>query len=184
MTDKEKKLRKIAREVERCPLCRTWGAGKAVPGEGNPDADIVFIGEAPGGEEAQTGRPFVGRSGQFLRERIRRIGLGEGEVFITSPVHYRPLRGTPSIENILHGKTHLIKQLAVIDPRILVLMGNTACLALLGEKVGLVERHGQVIQRDGRSYLVTFHPAFAMRFPEGKKGFDEDFEVLRRLAGK
>lgn len=179
--EKQEALAKIAREIEDCLLCRQWGTGKAVPGEGNADARIVFIGEAPGSKEAETGRPFIGRSGKFLREAIRAIGLREEEVFITSPVHFLPLRGTPSKENISHGSIHLFKQLSVIDPEMVVLLGNTACLALLGKRPEIVKEHGEIIRQNGRTLLLTFHPAYAIRFPSGKKGFLRDFEKLRTL---
>ena len=92
-----------------------------MPGEGNPDAHIIFLGEAPGKNEAATGRPFIGRSGQLLRKMIRSLGLKESDVFITRPVKYLPDRGTPSKEQIAHGRTHLTKQLTVINPKIIVL---------------------------------------------------------------
>lgn len=181
MNNKLKELEKIACEIRRCRLCKRWGKGLAVPGEGNPDAKIVFIGEAPGSEEAKTGRPFVGRSGRFLRKMIRSIGLKEEEVFITSPVQYRPVRGTPAKENIIHGLSHLIKQLTVINPGIVVLLGSTACFALLNKKVEVSVEHGKAINKDGRTYFITFHPAYAMRFPDAKKRFIEDFKKLKGL---
>lgn len=153
----------------------------AVPGEGGPDAMIVFIGEAPGKEEARTGRPFVGRSGKFLRERITQIGLRESDIFITSPVHYLPRRGAPSKNMTVHGREHLLKQLAVINPRIIVLLGNTASFAILDKKVLISKEHGSIVQRDGRTYFITFHPAYAMRFPDGKKMFTRDLAKLKRL---
>ncbi len=182
--DKAKELAKIAGEIERCPLCRKWGKGKAVPGEGNPDAEIVFIGEAPGREEAETGRPFVGRSGKFLRAMIRQILLDEKDVFITSPVKYLPLIGTPSKENVIHGRSHLVRQISIIDPGIIVLLGNTACLALLQRKVQVEKQHGSTIEKDGRTYLITFHPASAIRFPYAKQCFLNDFDELKKLIGK
>ena len=102
--DKTKELLNIAREIEKCALCKKWGTGAPVPGEGNPEAKVVFIGEAPGRQEAKTGRPVVGRSGKLLRATMLEAGLSEEEVYITSPVKYLPLRGTPSRENILHAK--------------------------------------------------------------------------------
>ncbi len=182
--NKAKELAKIAGEIEKCPLCIKWGKGKAVPGEGNPDAGIVFIGEAPGTEEAETGRPFVGRSGKFLRAMMRQIPLDEKEVFITSPVKYLPLIGPPSKENIIHARSHLLRQLSVIDPGIIVLLGSTACLALLEEKVQVEKQHGSMIEKDGRTYLITFHPASAMRFPYAKQCFLDDFDELKRLIEK
>ncbi len=180
--DKEKQLLSIAQEIEKCPLCRKGGTGKSVPGEGNADADIVFIGEAPGREEAKLGRPFIGRSGRLLRKAIQGIGLKEEEVFITSPVKYLPVHGTPSRESILHGREHLLKQLSIIGPQVVVLLGNVACAALIGERVRISKEHGRVIRREGRIYFVTYHPAYALRFPAGKEEFLKDFQTLRRLT--
>ena len=183
--DKGKELSKIADEIEKCSLCKKWGTGKPVPGEGNPDARIVFVGEAPGKQEARTGRPFIGRSGRLLRATISDVGLSEKDVYITSPVKYLPLRGTPSRENILHSRTHLFRQLSVISPRIVVLLGATACLALLDRKVEMTKEHGSIIRESGVTYFLTFHPAYALRFPEGKKGFLRDFhEALRTDSGR
>jgi uracil-DNA glycosylase len=182
--DKETELNGIADEIRRCSLCRRWGKGKPVPGEGNPDAEIVFIGEAPGKTEAATGRPFVGRSGTFLRSVIRETGLDEQDVFITSPVQYLPLSGTPVKENVMHSRDHLLKQLSVIDPGLIVLMGKTACFALLDREISIADEHGNVVQKDGRTYLATFHPAYAMRFPEGKEAFISDFRKLKKLINR
>jgi len=182
--NKKKDLLRIAEEIEKCALCKKWGTGKPVPGEGNPDARIVFVGEAPGKHEAKTGRPFIGRSGRLLRAMISEAGLLEEDVYITSPVKYLPLRGTPSRENIVHAKSHLLRQLSVIGPEIVVLLGSTACLAILGRKVEMAKEHGNVISESGITYFPTFHPAYAMRFPEGKKGFISDFKKLRSLIAR
>jgi uracil-DNA glycosylase len=179
--DKKRALAKIAREIDSCSLCREWGEGTPVPGEGNPDAEVLFLGEAPGKEESKAGRPFIGRSGKLLRSAIRDIGLKEEDVFITSPVKYLPHRGTPATRNILHGKEHLLKQLSVIGPKFLVLMGSVACRAVLGKKVEVARDHGSIIKVNGMTCLITFHPAYALRFPEGKKAFIRDFEKLKRL---
>lgn len=179
--NKERELRKIAEEIETCLQCRRWGTGRAVPGEGAADAAVMFVGEAPGAEEAKTGRPFVGRSGKLLRTLIKEIGLDESAVYITSPVKYLPKRGTPSRENIAHSRTHFLTQLAVIDPSLVVLMGSVACLAVLGEPVAITKRHGTVLERDGRRYFLSFHPAAALRFPATKGFFIEDFGKLKAL---
>src|SRR5258706_16357604 len=94
--DKSAALKKIADEIARCAICKEGKSGLSVPGEGSSDAEIVFMGEAPGKTEAATGRPFVGRSGKLLRNMIRDAGLSEDEVFITSQVKYLPDRGTPT----------------------------------------------------------------------------------------
>ncbi len=174
-------LKRIAREIAACRACRRDCTGMAVPGEGSAEARVVFVGEAPGKEEARTGRPFIGRSGKLLREAIRGIGLDETAVFITSPVHYLPLRGTPSLPMIGHGREHLLKQLDVIQPEVIVLLGNTACVALLGAKVEITKHHGTIVEKDGRTLFITFHPAYALRCPEGKRLFLRDLKKLRTL---
>jgi uracil-DNA glycosylase family 4 len=179
--DREWKLHKIAGEISRCRACREDCSGMPVPGEGSARARVMFIGEAPGREEAKTGRPFIGRSGKLLRQMIRDIGLDESGVFITSPVHFLPDRGTPSRAMVLHGREHLFKQLAVIDPEIVVLLGNTACTALLDSKVEITKQHGTTVLKDGRTYFITVHPAYAVRFAAGKKMLLEDFNLLKRL---
>ena len=181
---KESQLLKIAEEIEACALCREGKIGLPVAGEGSAQAEIAFIGEAPGKEEAKVGRPFIGRSGKFLRAMIREIGLEEKEVFITSPVKYLPSRGTPTKADIAHGRTHLFQQLAVVDPKIVVLLGNVASFAVLGLVGAVSQEHGKVIKKEGRAYLITFHPAAAMRFPKLRKEFVNDFKRLKLLMKK
>lgn len=181
---REKVLKKITDEIIRCPLCKKSGTGKAVPGEGSPDARVMFIGEAPGKEEAKVGRPFIGRSGKFLRLAMQDIGLQDDDVYITSPGHYLPLRGKPSEETVVHGRDHLFKQIDIIDPQIIVLLGGTACFAVLDRKVEISRKHGVVVRRNNRAHLITFHPAYAMRFPEGKAQFVRDFQKLKRLLSR
>jgi uracil-DNA glycosylase len=180
--NKQQELDKIADEIKNCKECQIDTIGVSVPGEGNPDADVVFIGEAPGKNEAQTGRPFIGRSGKFLRSLIQKVGLDdEKDVFITSPVHYLPKRGTPNPKEIAHGRVHLIKQLEVINPKIIVLMGSVAAQGVLQEKIPVKSRHGEVIEKDGKKYFITLHPAAALRFPPLRKTVEEDFEKLKSI---
>lgn len=176
-------LQKIATEIARCRICKIGTSGKPVPGEGNPDADIVFLGEAPGRTEAATGRPFVGRSGKLLRKLITDSGLQEDEVYITSPVKYLPDRGTPTKKDIKHGKMHLDKQLKVIQPKFIVLLGATACYAMLGNVIPVMKRHGEVIEIDGRRYLITIHPAAVLRFPKYAPLMIGDFKKIKKLTG-
>lgn len=182
--DKQKALDKIAKEIKNCKVCKIGKNGKSVPGEGNPDADIAFIGEAPGKQEAATGRPFIGRSGQLLRKLIREIGLKEEDVYITSPVKYLPDRGTPTSQDIAHGRIHLMKQFAVIQPKIVVLLGRVAAEGVLQKKVFVSKEHGEVIEeRDGIKYFLTVHPAAALRFPPTYLPLlQEDFQKVRKLV--
>lgn len=166
----------IAKEIKKCRACKIDSSGKAVSGEGNPHAKIVFLGEAPGRSEAATGRPFIGRSGQLLRSMIRSIGLKESDVFITSPVKYLPDRGTPSKKQIAHGRIHLAKQLDIIQPKIIVLLGKTAVTAVLDRPSAILQEHGSIIRQDGRTYIITVHPAAVLRFPKYKPLMVKDFQ--------
>lgn len=182
--NKQKELDKIAEEIRNCKECKVGKSGMAVPGEGNADADIVFIGEAPGKTEAKTGRPFIGRSGQLLRSLIREIGLKEEDIFITSPVKYLPDRGTPTPKDIAHGRTHLMKQFAIIDPKIVVLLGSTAIQGVLEEKLAVTKVHGTIKEKNGMKYFITFHPAAALRFPPLRTLLKEDFLKVRSLSSR
>lgn len=180
---KQKSLDKIAQEIEVCAVCKEGKNGKSVPGEGNPDATVIFIGEAPGKNEAKTGRPFIGRSGQFLRSLIREIGLVEEDVYITSPVKYLPDRGTPTSEDITHGRIHLMQQFAIIDPKIIVLLGRVAAEGVLQQKLAVMSQRGSIIEKDGKKYFLTIHPAAAIRFQKFRKLIVEDFQKLKQLLG-
>lgn len=181
--NKSKALQKVAEEIAICSVCKEDKIGVAVPGEGNPDAKIIFIGEAPGKNEAQTGRPFIGRSGKLLRATIRDVlGLNdEKDVYITSPVKYLPERGTPTPAHITHGRTHLMKQLDIIDPQIIVLMGSVAAQGVMEQKIPVKTQHGKTITKNGKTYFITVHPAAGLRFPPLRKAFLEDFQKLRAL---
>lgn len=183
--NKQQKLDEIAKEIEACGTCKKDSIGVAVPGEGNPDAQIMFIGEAPGKTEARTGRPFVGRSGQLLRSLIREIGLDDTkDVYITSPVKYLPERGTPDSKQIAHGRDHLLKQFAVIQPRFVVLLGRVAAEGVLQSRISVTKERGKVIEeRNGISYFLTYHPAAALRFPgKFKQTLKDDFLKVKKLT--
>jgi DNA polymerase len=179
--NEQKALNAIAREIELCKICKKDKIGKAVPGEGDANADIVFIGEAPGKNEAQTGRPFIGRAGKLLRQLIGEAGLKENDVFITSPVKRLPVYVTPTEIDIAHGRTHLEKQLAVIQPKIVVLLGRVAALALLQRNILVAKEHGKIITQDGRNYLIAYHPAAPLYSPKLRLEIAKDFKKLKRL---
>lgn len=178
---KADQLNKIAIEIENCSTCKKNKHGVAVVGEGNPDADVIFIGEAPGRNEALTGRPFIGRSGKLLRESIGLIGLKEEEVYITSPVKYLPDYITPTDEDISHGMTHLSKQIEIIDPKVLVLLGRVAVRGVLGDKMMISKKHGEFVKKEGRTYFISYHPAAAIRFQKFKQIFLDDFQKIKEV---
>jgi uracil-DNA glycosylase family 4 len=185
---KQQALDEVNKEIIDCKICPIGKSGKPVVGEGNPDAEVVFIGEAPGKQEAATGRPFIGRSGALLRSLIREAGLKEEDVYITSPVKYLPNGkdgtpgGTPKPTDIAHGRIHLMKQLAVIQPKVVVLLGRVAAEGVLEKKVAVAKEHGKVIEeRDGIKYFLTIHPAAALRFAlKYKPLLNEDFKELKK----
>lgn len=180
---KKQSLEDIALEIEICELCKVGKSGKSVPGEGNPNADIVFIGEAPGKNEALVGRPFIGRSGKLLRSFITQVlGLREQDVFITSPVKYLPDSGTPTSADIAHGKIHLEKQLKIIDPKIIVLLGRVAVEGVLGLKVQVKKDHGRIIEKSNGKYFITLHPAAVVRFAKNRADFESDFHKLKDIV--
>lgn len=179
--NKQHELDKIAHEIENCTECKKGKHGMAVPGEGNPDADILFVGEAPGRTEAETGRPFIGRSGKLLRKLITEAGLTEDGVFITSPVKYLPDYITPTPADVAHGRVHFDKQVKVIDPKVIVLLGRVAALAVLKKNISVVAQHGKIIEENGRKYFVTVHPAAALRFVKMKNLLLDDFKKLKDI---
>ncbi len=185
LKQKQLALHKIAEEIEVCKVCRQKKIGLPVPGEGFADADVVFIGEAPGKTEAETGRPFIGRSGKLLRQLIQSIGLDDlKDVYITSPVKYLPKHGTPTPGEIAHGRKHLNEQLEIINPKLIVLLGSVAVQAVLQQKLPIVTVHGKIITADKRKYFITLHPAAAIRFQKFKKPIVEDFKKIKRLISK
>lgn len=178
-----KTLEQIAKEIKNCKECRRGKLGLSVPGEGNPKAKIMFIGEAPGRQEALTGRPFVGRAGKLLAKLFSSIGIKRENIFITSPIKYYPRKRKPTPGEIVHGKIHLIEQLKAINPKLVVLMGKVAHQSLVGDKK-LFETHGKTLQGDEKIYFSTFHPAAALRFPKIAKLVSKDFKKLKQLAVK
>ena len=180
--NKRAALEEIAQTITHCVVCKEETVGKAVPGEGNPDTRVVFVGEAPGKQESVVGRPFIGRSGKLLRDMLHSIGLGEEDLFITSVGKYLPVRGTPTKSQIIHGRVHLLRQLAIIQPRIVVLLGSVAVQGVLGERVSIRAVHGTLQESKGVRYFLTYHPAAALRSPGVKEEFIIDFHRLRRVV--
>jgi uracil-DNA glycosylase family 4/DNA-3-methyladenine glycosylase len=181
--DKDKTLEEIAREIERCDECKKDKFGLPVPGEGNSDAKVMFIGMAPGREESKTGKPFVGRAGKLLTQLLDSIGIKREEVFITSPVKYYPGKRAPTSKEIEHGKVHFLKQIKIIKPKLIVLLGNVALKSLdFDDKIS--EVHGKIIKRENVNYFPTFHPAAGVRFLKIKKEIQKDFKKLKSIYYK
>jgi DNA polymerase len=174
-------LRSVAAEVKSCQLCplakeRT----SAVPGEGPYDARIVLIGEAPGKEEDLSGRPFVGRAGRLLNSVLESVGIPREHVFITNIVKCRPPKNRQPTkrERDTCTEAYLQRQIDVIRPRLVVLLGRTAAQALLGAD-SLKSVRGRLVRRGRVEYLCTYHPAAVLRNPRRRGTFSKDLQELR-----
>ena len=172
-----KDLHEIIRICRLCPLHET--RTNAVPGEGPTNAQLFFVGEAPGAQEDETGRPFVGRSGKLLISMIEEIGLSREDVFISSILNCRPPKNrTPKRLEIELCRPYVEKQIELINPRIIVLLGRVAISSIVGPwKV--TESHGQFFEAKGRIYFMTFHPAAALRSSSVKDLMRDDFRILQ-----
>ena len=156
-------LEKIAAEVTGCPLCKLARTRKnAVPGEGQLAARIMFVGEAPGRSEDEKGRPFVGSAGKILDEMLAKAGIQRSQVFITNVVKCRPPNNrVPDDDEVSTCMPYLERQIALIRPRIICILGRTAYASILGGS-SITANRGKVMEKSGQKYFLTIHPAAAI----------------------
>lgn len=179
--EKKKLLEDISSRILSCKLCELHKERKnAVPGEGDPMAQVVFVGEAPGYEEDKKGRPFVGRSGVLLTSKIKEfIGLDRADVFITNVVRCRPPQNrTPDKVEMEKCTPYLFEEIDVIDPRLVVALGAPAAKVLLMRDEKITEMRGNFYRRGNYTVFVTFHPAYVLRNPSVIELFNEDFRKI------
>jgi uracil-DNA glycosylase len=177
-------LYKQVSNCTRCPLHET--RTKAVFGAGNADADLMFVGEAPGADEDRQGLPFVGRAGQLLNQLLEEIGLAREDVFIANVLKSRPPGNRdPQPLEIETCRPYLFEQVRLIEPRVVCTLGNFATKLLSGSPVGITKVRGapQVHDLGGRIVflLPLFHPAAALRTPAVKETLKGDFARLPEL---
>jgi len=162
----------------RCPLCEA--RIHAVPGEGNPFAELMLIGEGPGAEEDRQGRPFVGASGELLTKYLHAIGIERTEVYIANIVKCRPPGNrTPTPAEAEACLPYLRRQFVLIRPKIIMLLGGTAAKFTLGGDIRIRRDHGNWIERKGTLFMVTFHPSALLRDGSQKKLAWQDFTTVR-----
>lgn len=183
--DKAVTLDNLAHEMTRDSSLPLIQSANLVFGEGNPLAQILFVGEAPGANEDEQKRPFVGRAGQVLRRMIREVGWREADVYITNIVKRRPPENRdPLPEEIAAYKPYLTRQIDIIAPRVIVPLGRFAMNYFLPD-AKITRDNGKTFRIDGRLIIPLFHPAAALRAPDVMRAFEETFRKLPDIvAGK
>ena len=167
---------------QRCGLCK--GRTHIVRGEGNPKPEILFVGEAPGAKEDESGRPFVGRSGQLLTKMIEAMGVKREQVFIANVVKCRPPENRPpKPSEVEQCRPFLEAQIRMLKPKVVVALGKTAAANLLQTKEAIGELRGKMHSYQGTKLIVTFHPAYLLRNPPAKKDCWEDLQIAMKELG-
>ncbi len=187
--NKKKLLEDIGKRVHNCKRCILYKtATHGVPGEGDPDNKIMFVGEAPGRVEDETGRPFVGRAGMLLNKLLESINLKRESVFITSVVKHRPPKNRPPKPlEVKACSFWLTQQLDIIKPKLICTMGNFA-LHYFKKKKKISKIHGTMkkITLENKTYMIfpLYHPAAGLRSTRNKFTLEEDFKKLQREIKK
>ncbi|SRR5579875_36826 len=178
-------LEDVRKSVTSCILCDlSKSRTHAVPGSGGPDTDVIFIGEAPGRNEDLQGAPFVGAAGRILSDALEHAGFSRSHVYITNVVKCRPPNNRrPAVQEIKSCSVHLQRELEVIKPKIICVLGNTAFGSLLGGGE-ITKNRGKLMKRDGKLYFVTFHPAAVIYNPQLAGVLKDDLKKLHSLIGK
>lgn len=174
-------LDEIRQDLGDCQRCRLAAGRKTIVfGQGNPHAELVFVGEGPGADEDEQGLPFVGRAGQLLNRMIQFIGMKREEVYICNIVKCRPPGNrTPERDEIETCSPFLLRQIEAIRPRLVCCLGAPAVRTLLGVKEGITKIRGSFYDFGGAKALATVHPAYILRNPREEKILREDFEKIR-----
>ncbi len=185
MTDVESEVSEIAREIRSCKKCPLWEARiNAVPGDGPVSADVMIIGEAPGRTEDLHGKPFVGSAGRNLDAFLREAGISRERAFITNTVKCRPPSNRrPNRKELETCYQYLRRQVELISPRIVVLLGDVAVREFFPDS-SLSGVHGKVLKRRGVSFFPTYHPAAVIYNPALKQTIIDDFKSLGRELGR
>jgi len=173
----EELLQCVAQEVVACQRCALYrNTVHGVPGEGSPQAEVMFVGEGPGYHEDRQGRPFVGPAGAFLNELLASVGLDRGTVFITNVVKHRPPENRdPLPEEIAACSDYLTRQIEAINPKVIVTLGRFS-MARFFPTARIGQIHGQAKLLDGRLVVCMYHPAAALHRAELRQTVIDDFK--------
>jgi len=180
-SEKTEELKKLEEQVKKCTKCELCkNRTNVVFGIGDPDADLMFVGEAPGYYEDEQGEPFVGRAGQLLTKIIESIGLKRGDVYIANILKCRPPENrNPDANEIVMCSPHLIKQIEIIRPKIICALGTFAAQTLLDTKETIGRLRGKFFEYQNTKFLATYHPAYLLRNPDDKKKVWADIKKVR-----
>ncbi len=184
--DPAQALRAIREDIGDCTRCRLAKQGRKqiVFGVGNPRAELMFIGEAPGADEDQQGEPFVGRAGQLLNNMIKAMGLRREDIYIANIIKCRPPGNrTPERDECETCSPFLMRQIATIKPKVLVALGAVAAKTLLAINAPMMELRGKWYDFRGTKLAVTYHPAFLLRDPRQKKEAWKDLQMVMKDLG-
>ena len=181
-TNNEEQLKKVSQEIANCQLCQLAKKRQnLVFGDGNPNAQIVFVGEAPGADEDQQGLPFVGRAGQLLTKIIEAMGIQRKDVYICNILKCRPPGNrNPLPDEISLCEPFLIKQLQAISPKVICALGTFAAQTLLKTDVPITLLRGRFHTYNGIKLMPTYHPAYLLRNPSAKKPVWEDVQMIMK----
>ena len=174
-------LEQVRQDLGDCRRCKLAPTRKTIVfGDGNPHAELVFIGEGPGADEDEQGLPFVGRAGKLLNKMMQTVGLKREEVYICNVVKCRPpMNRTPEKDEVDACSPFLYRQIAAIKPRLICCLGAPAVRTVLGIKEGITKIRGQFYDFGSTKALATVHPAYVLRNPREEKILREDFEKIR-----
>lgn len=173
----------MVKKCNKCQLCSN--RNNTVFGVGNPDADVMFVGEGPGADEDVEGEPFVGKAGKLMNQALIGLGISRDKIYIANIVKCRPPNNrTPLKEEAQECLNYLRNQVMIIKPKIIVLLGNTALKNILGEEYGITSMRGKWIEKKGIMYMPTFHPAALLRDESKKIDFWKDLELVKKEADK
>jgi len=173
----------IGDDCSRCKLHRL-GRKQVVFGVGNPNADLMFVGEAPGADEDEQGIPFVGRAGQLLTKMIAAIGFDRDQVYIANVIKCRPPQNRPpEPDEIASCEPFLFRQIDAIAPKVIVALGSFAAKTLLATDQSISRLRGNVYNFRGAKLVPTFHPSYLLRSPDKKREAWEDLKTARALLG-
>ena len=165
---------------QKCPLGKT--RTKFVFGVGNSKADVMLVGEAPGADEDRQGEPFVGRAGKLLNDILKAISFEREEVYIANILKCRPPNNRdPLPDEVEKCRPHLMKQIELIKPKLILYLGRVAAIELLGKKLTLSKLRENVHELNGIKVMATYHPAALLRNPNWKRGCWEDVQKFRKL---